>query len=105
MTLMGALHGTGLWAGELDGLVGRDDLLSQLHDLLAEGGRGGAGVGIPGAGKSAVLARTASAAAVDGWTVLAVTGHAADQALPFASLVDLLVAAGATDAFDEVGNA
>jgi DNA-binding CsgD family transcriptional regulator len=99
---MGALHGTGLWAGELDGLVGRDDLLSRLRDLLDEGGQCAALVGIPGAGKSAVLGRAARAAAADGWTVLAVTGHAADQGLPFAALVDLLVAAGATDALDEV---
>jgi DNA-binding CsgD family transcriptional regulator len=99
---MGALHGTGLWAGELDGLVGRDDLLSRLRDLLHEGGQCAALVGIPGAGKSAVLGRTTRAAAADGWTVLAVTGHAADQGLPFAALVDLLVAAGATEALDEV---
>src|SRR6478735_907735 len=102
MTRMGALHGTGLWAGELDGLVGRDDLLAQLQDLLGAGGRCAVLVGIPGAGKSAVLGRTARAAAADGWTVLSVTGHAADQGLPFASLVDLLVAAGASHALDEV---
>jgi len=100
---MGALHATGLWAGELDGLVGRDDVLSRLRDLLGEGGQCAALVGIPGAGKSAVLGRTARAAAAEGWTVLSVTGHAADQGLPFVSLVDLLVAAGASHALDEVG--
>jgi DNA-binding CsgD family transcriptional regulator len=94
--------GSGLWAGELDGLVGRDDLLARLRELIGEGGHCTALVGIPGAGKSAVLGRTSRAAAADGWTVLAVTGHAADQALPFAALVDLLVAAGVTEALDEV---
>ena len=93
---------TGLWAGELDGLVGRDDLLARLRDLVGEGGRTAALVGIPGAGKSTVLGCAARAAAADGWTVLAVTGHAADQALPFAALVDLLSGMGAADALEQV---
>ncbi|GAA4698768.1 AAA family ATPase [Nocardioides conyzicola] len=99
---MSGSAGSGLWAGELDGLVGRDDLLARLRDLLGEGGRCAALVGIPGAGKSAVLGCTARAAAAEGWTVLTVTGHAADQGLPFAALVDLLAGAGATDALEQV---
>lgn len=102
MSGMSGSAGSGLWAGELDGLVGRDDLLDRLRDLLDEGGRCAALVGIPGAGKSAVLACTARAAADEGWTVLTVTGHAADQGLPFAALVDLLAGAGATDALEHV---
>jgi len=102
MSRMRDAGGSGLWAGELDGLVGRDDVLAQLRELIGTGGQCAALVGIPGAGKSAVLGRTSRAAAADGWTVLAVTGHAADQGLPFAALVDLLVAAGATEALDEV---
>jgi DNA-binding CsgD family transcriptional regulator len=102
MSRMSGSDGSGLWAGELDGLVGRDDLLALLREQLGEGGRCAALVGIPGAGKSAVLARTARAAADEGWTVLTVTGHAADQGLPFAALVDLLAGAGATDALEQV---
>src|SRR6478609_3386052 len=102
MSGMSGSAGSGLWAGELDGLVGRDDLLARLRDLLGEGGRCAALVGMPGAGKSAVLGCTARAAAGEGWTVLTVTGHAADQGLPFAALVDLLTGAGATDALEQV---
>jgi hypothetical protein len=50
-------------------------------------------LGVPGAGTSAVLAQVARAAAAEGWTVLGVTGHQSDRALPFAALVDLLTTA------------
>ena len=102
MTRMGAA-GTGLWAGGLDGLVGRDAALLRLRELLVEGSRTAVLLGIPGAGKSAVLSYVARAAAGDGWTVLGVTGHVADRGLPFAALVDLLTAAGVSGGLDQVG--
>jgi hypothetical protein len=96
--------GTGLWAGELDGLVGRDSTLARLRELMVEGGRTAVLLGIPGSGKSAVLAHVSRAAAADGWTVLGVTGHRSDQGLPFAALVDLLASAGVAGALDQVGD-
>jgi DNA-binding CsgD family transcriptional regulator len=102
MTTM-AVVDTGLWAGALDGLVARDATMVRLRELLVEGPRTAVVLGIPGAGKSALLAHVARAAAVDGWTVLGVTGHQSDQSLPFAVLVDLLASAGVAGALDQVG--
>ena len=91
-------HGSGLWAGELDGLVGRDETLVRLRELLESGSRAAVVTGIAGAGKTSVLAVATRACASDGRHVLAVSCHESERDLPFSMLVDLL--AGAPDAED-----
>ncbi len=78
------------WTGEPDGLVGRDETLALVRDMIAEGSRTAVVIGLPGAGKSAVLDRVRRAAAGEGWKVFTVTGHRADRHLPFAMLDDLV---------------
>lgn len=86
------------WAGELDGLVGRDAALESIRDLLDSGSRTVVVTGIPGAGKTSLLSVAARAEAADGRLVLALTCHASDRDLAFGVLVDLL--SGAPDAED-----
>jgi len=78
------------WGGEVDGLVGRDGVLASVHELVAAGQRTAVVVGLPGAGKTAVIAQVGRAATADGRTVLAMTGHATETDIPFAALVDLM---------------
>lgn len=85
--------GSGFWAGERDGLVGRDETLASLHDLLDSGGRTAVVTGIAGAGKTSVLEVVARAEAADGRLVLPVTCHISDRDLAFGVLVDLLMRA------------
>src|SRR5689334_18517573 len=81
---------TSLWAGELDGLVGRDDALSRLRSMLDEGPRTAVVLGMPGEGKTALADTAARAAAAGRATVLAICGRAVDRDLAYAALVDLL---------------
>lgn len=78
--------------------MGRESALTQLRTLLGEGSRTAVVLGIPGEGKTAVLATASRAAAADGDIVLSITGRATDRDLPYAALVDLLSlpAAGGT---------
>lgn len=78
------------WSGEPDGLIGRDDVLQQVRGLLDEGTRTAVVLGIPGAGKSAVLEFAARAARAEGRLVLQIVGHATDTDLAFVGLLDLL---------------
>ena len=55
----------GLWSAGLDGLVGRDAVLAELRDLLGSGPRAAVVLGIAGAGKTSVLARTTERDAID----------------------------------------
>ena len=80
----------GLWAGELDGLVGRDAALARLRSLLEEGSRTAVVLGIPGEGKTSVLSTAARAYVAQGALVLSITGRVTDRDLPYAALVDLL---------------
>lgn len=89
---MGA-NGSGFWEGGLDGLVGRDDTLTTLRELLDGGGRTAVVTGIPGAGKTSVLEVVARAESADGRLVLPLTSHASDRPLAFGVLVDLLMLA------------
>ncbi|MEV4628211.1 LuxR C-terminal-related transcriptional regulator [Micromonospora sp. NPDC049523] len=84
----------GLWDGELDGLIGRDDALRRLRTRLSEGGRVVVVLGAAGAGKSALLDVACRAGTADGLRVVRVTGHLSDREIPYAALVDLLAAAG-----------
>jgi hypothetical protein len=86
-------NGSGFWAGEDDGLVGRDETLATLHDLLESGGRTAVVTGIAGAGKTSVLEVVARAEAADGRLVLPVTCHVSDRDLAFGVLVELLMLA------------
>ncbi|MFC7494907.1 MULTISPECIES: AAA family ATPase [unclassified Nocardioides] len=96
-------RGSGFWAGELDGLVGRDQTLATLRSLLDSGSRTAVVTGIPGAGKTSVLAVAARAYAAEGRLVLSLTCHDGERDLPFGVLVDLLSAApGAEDVLDLV---
>lgn len=83
-------HGSGLWAGELDGLVGRDETLTSLRELLDIGRRSAVVTGIPGSGKTSVLTVVSRARAAEGCLVLPLTCHASDRDLAFGGLVDLL---------------
>ncbi|MDF1602634.1 AAA family ATPase [Nocardioides sp. YIM 152315] len=95
--------GSGFWAGELDGLVGRDVTLGMLRDLLDSGSRTAVVTGIPGAGKTSVLSVAARACAAEGRLVLPFTCHDSDRDLAFGMLVDLLsVAPGAEKVLDLV---
>lgn len=85
--------GSGFWAGERDGLVGRDETLTTLHDLLDSGARTAVVTGIAGAGKTSVLGVVARAEAADGRLVLPLTCHVSDRDLAFGVLVDLLMLA------------
>src|SRR3712207_1359780 len=95
---MGASGGT--WSGSADGLVGRDDDLELLHRLLSEGSRTALLLGLPGAGKTAVLDHASRSASADGWRVLRVVGHAADRDLPYTALLDLVRSTPAADGDD-----
>jgi DNA-binding CsgD family transcriptional regulator len=86
-------NGTGLWAGELDGLVGRDAVLAALRDLLHERGRTVVVTGLAGAGKTSVLAVAARALSAEGRLVLPASGYESDRDLAFGVLVDLLSSA------------
>nr|WP_028638082.1 ATP-binding protein [Nocardioides sp. URHA0032] len=86
-------YGSGFWAGELDGLVGRDPVLVAVRDLLAAGDRTVVLTGLPGSGKTSVLTVAARALAADGWLVLRMTGYESDRDLAFGVLVDLLASA------------
>ena len=95
--------GSGFWAGELDGLVGRDDTLATLRRLLASGSRTAVVTGIPGAGKTAVLTVVARAVVDEGVRLLPLTCHLSDRDLAFGGLVDLLSGApGAEEVLDLV---
>ena len=83
-------HSAGLWTGELDGLIGRDEELGQLRSWLRERGHVAVVLGIAGAGKTAMLDVACRAAAVDGVRVVRVTGHIAEQGIAYAALTDLL---------------
>lgn len=94
---------SGVWAGERDGLVGRDAALTTLRELLASGARTAVVTGIAGAGKTSVLAVVSRACVAEGSLVLALTCHESDRDLPFGVLVDLLsTAPGAEDVLDLV---
>lgn len=82
--------GSGVWAGERDGLVGRDAALTTLRELLDSGSRTAVVTGIAGAGKTSVLAVATRACAAEGRLVLALTCHETERDLPFGMLVDLL---------------
>lgn len=86
-------NGSGFWAGERDGLVGRDETLTTLRELLDTGSRTAVVTGIPGAGKTSVLEVVARAEAADGRLVLPLTCHASERPLAFGMLVDLLMLA------------
>jgi type II secretory pathway predicted ATPase ExeA len=95
--------GSGFWAGELDGLVGRDEVLARLRELLGTGSRAAVVTGIAGAGKTSVLAVATRAYVADGHLVLAVTCHESERDLPFGMLIDLLsTASDAEDVLDLV---
>lgn len=74
-------------------LVGRDDDLRSLRELLdASGtGRGGTAIitGPPGSGKTALLHRAAECAAARDFTVLTATGSRAESTLPLGMLSQL----------------
>lgn len=94
---------SGVWAGERDGLVGRDAALTTLRELLDSGARTAVVTGIAGAGKTSVLAVVSRACVAEGSLVLALTCHESDRDLPFGVLVDLLsTAPGAEDVLDLV---
>ncbi len=69
-------------------LIGREDVLRRLSDLLRGPQSSAVLVGMPGAGKTAVLAAARGAAA--GAEVLSVTGILSDRTLPYAVLADLI---------------
>ncbi|WP_243057477.1 AAA family ATPase [Nocardioides sp. SR21] len=92
----------GLWAGESGGLVGRDDTLARLRDLLDSGSRTAVVTGIPGAGKTSVLSVVARAGGADGRLVLPVTCHDSDRDVAFGVLVDLLMRAPRAEALLEL---
>ncbi|WP_243057476.1 LuxR family transcriptional regulator [Nocardioides sp. SR21] len=96
-------NGSGLWAGERDGLVGRDETLTSLRTLLDSGSRTAVVTGIAGAGKTSVLAVVSRAESADGRLVLPITCHESDQDLAYGVLVDLLAAVpGAEDVLDRL---
>jgi len=93
----------GIWTGERDGLVGRDQILSTLQEMLDGGARTAVVTGIPGAGKTSLLGVVARSARVDGWEVLSLACRASDQDLAFGALIDLLSSApGAEAALERV---
>ncbi|KQW53229.1 hypothetical protein ASC77_02745 [Nocardioides sp. Root1257] len=93
----------GAWSGARDGLVGRDETLATLRDLLDQSHRTAVVTGIPGAGKTSVLTVLARAEAAEGRLVLSLTCHASERHLAFGVLVDLLSRApGAEDVLDLV---
>lgn len=95
--------GSGFWAGELDGLVGRDEVLARLRELLGTGSRAAVVTGIAGAGKTSVLAVATRAYVADGHLALGVTCHESERDLPFGMLIDLLsTAPDAEDVLDLV---
>ncbi|WP_028660849.1 helix-turn-helix transcriptional regulator [Nocardioides insulae] len=94
--------GTGIWAGELDGLVGRDPTLAGVQELLDTGSRTAVVLGIPGSGKTAVLTVAARAAGVAGTRVVFLTCHASERDLPYGLLVDLLTSLGGESILERV---
>lgn len=76
-------------------LIGREDVLRRLSDLLHGPESSAVVVGMPGAGKTAVLA---AAAATGGTRVLSVTGVLSDRHLPYAVLADLITDGQLVDA-------
>lgn len=96
-------NGSGFWAGELDGLVGRDAVLATVRDHLDGGTRAAVVTGIAGAGKTAVLAVATRACVADGRLALTLTCHESERDLPFGMLVDLLsTSPGAEEVLDLV---
>lgn len=75
-----------------NGLVGRDETVAWLSTALTEPPRTAVLIGLPGAGKTAVL--DVIAATTDK-VVLAITGRRSDRDLPYAALTDLLSLAAA----------
>ena len=71
-------------------LIGQARTLAHLSDLLSSGDRTAVILGDAGAGKSAWLDHLSDQAAGLGFTTLRVCGHAEENGLPFATLVDLL---------------
>lgn len=85
----------------LDGLVGRDATLTAVRDLLDSDGRTVVVTGIPGAGKTSLLAVVGRALSAEGRLVLSLTCHQSDRDLAFGALVDVLTGApGAEDVLD-----
>lgn len=82
--------GTGFWAGELDGLVGCDPLLSAVRELIDSGDRTVVVTGLPGSGKTSVLTVATRALAAEGRLVIRATGYESDRELAFGVLVDVL---------------
>lgn len=95
--------GSGFWAGELDGLVGRDGALATVRSHLDTGSRTAVVTGIAGSGKTSVLAVATRACVADGRRVLALTCHESERDLPFGVLIDLLSSSpGAEEVLDLV---
>jgi DNA-binding CsgD family transcriptional regulator len=75
----------------LGDLIGRDDELSVIGEMLRDtGGRGLLLVGEPGIGKSALLHAASAMAARDGRAVLRAAGVQAEAGVPYAGLHQLL---------------
>jgi DNA-binding CsgD family transcriptional regulator len=91
-----ALDNTGLDNTALDNtapydLIGRDDELAAIGELLRDtGGRGLLLVGEPGIGKSVLLRAAAAMAARDGRAVLRAAGVQGETGVPYAGLHQLL---------------
>src|SRR5947209_11650632 len=72
-------------------LIGRDDELSVIDEMLRDtGGRGLLLVGEPGIGKSALLRAASAMAGRDGRAVLRAAGVQAEPGVPYAGLHQLL---------------
>lgn len=89
------------WAGERDGLIGRDAVLARLRELLLDGGRTVTVTGIAGAGKTSVLTAAARGAAAEGWQVFSLACQAGDQDLVFGTLLELVSTAPGAEAILE----
>ncbi|GAB3055665.1 LuxR family transcriptional regulator [Intrasporangium mesophilum] len=72
------------------GLIGRDSVLESLRRLIADESAAAVLLGIPGAGKTAILDVLAHEAESAGMQVLRTAGRPSEQDLPYAALTTLL---------------
>ena len=90
-----------LWIGGAHGLVARDAELLAVREHLGQGARVATLLGVAGSGKTSMVSAAARAAAAEGWAVIRLRGHATEQLLGFATLLDLVDSAAALEASGE----